>query len=256
VAVADLVIPGVWWLRGTRGSNVFLVEADDGQLALIDTGFASSADAVLRRMETLAPRRTLSAILLTHGHLDHAGAAAEVRAATGARVVAGAGDCRIDGKGCAELTPRAGSRRATRRGRKDRPSTALEVDHVVSGEEEVLPGIVAVPVPGHTTGSLCYGVGRLDAAFVGDLVIVHGQELTRPLRGANADDATYLQSLARFAERAPSRGFPGHGNPVLEEFGPELRKLAALPRRRAGPLQHLVRMRRLATFGYRLGSRR
>ena len=36
---ADLVAPGTWWLRGTRGANVYLVEADDGSLVLVDTGF-------------------------------------------------------------------------------------------------------------------------------------------------------------------------------------------------------------------------
>ena len=45
--MADLLAPGLWWLHGTRGSNVYLVESDDGQLALVDTGFSSSAEAII-----------------------------------------------------------------------------------------------------------------------------------------------------------------------------------------------------------------
>jgi len=44
--LADLLAPGLWWLHGTRGSNVYLVEADDGQLALVDT-VASLEEAIL-----------------------------------------------------------------------------------------------------------------------------------------------------------------------------------------------------------------
>lgn len=85
--MADLLAPGLWWLHGTRGSNVYLVEADDGRLALIDSGFGSSAAPVLAEVE--AQGRPLAAILLTHAHRDHSGAAAAVRAATGAEVFLG-----------------------------------------------------------------------------------------------------------------------------------------------------------------------
>ncbi|MDA1004433.1 MAG: MBL fold metallo-hydrolase, partial [Chloroflexi bacterium] len=73
--MADVIAPGVWWLHGTRGSNVFAIDAG-GQLLLIDTGFASSADAIITELAQIAPGRRLDAILLTHSHVDHAGAAA------------------------------------------------------------------------------------------------------------------------------------------------------------------------------------
>ncbi len=37
--MADEVAPGVWWLAGTRGSNVFAIELP-GQLAIVDSGFS------------------------------------------------------------------------------------------------------------------------------------------------------------------------------------------------------------------------
>ena len=62
---ADLVAPGTWWLRGTRGANVYLVEADDGSLVLVDTGFRGSEAAILRALDGVAPGKPLEAILLT-----------------------------------------------------------------------------------------------------------------------------------------------------------------------------------------------
>lgn len=254
--MADLVLPGAWWLRGTRGSNVFAVEAADGQLALVDTGFGSSASAVLHEIEQLAAGRRLAAILLTHGHSDHAGAAAALRAATGAMVVAGRGDCIAGPNGSHVLVPHLGRSHLWRRLRRGAAAAAVTVDCAVSAPSEALPGIMAVPVPGHTPGSLCFVARNLGAAFVGDLVIIHGQELTRPLRAANSDDALYLESLRVFAAEAPAHGFPGHGPPMLDSFGEELRRLAALPRRRPSPLRMATRMRRLASFGHRLTHRR
>ncbi|MEJ5222534.1 MAG: hypothetical protein WHT63_11075, partial [Tepidiforma sp.] len=108
----------------------------------------------------------------------------------------------------------------------------------------------------HTPGSLCFIAEHLGAAFVGDLVISHGGELTRSLPWANHDDARYLQSIADFAAIAPPAGFPGHGTPVLDGFDTALRALAALPRRPLTPRTALERAVRLARFGAGFAARR
>jgi glyoxylase-like metal-dependent hydrolase (beta-lactamase superfamily II) len=245
--LADLLAPGLWWLHGTRGSNVYLVEAEDGQLALVDTGFGSSAGAILD--EVRAHGGKLSAILLTHVHADHSGAAAAVRSATGARVFLGKGDC-LERAGRFVLHPAVGRthfrRRLTRRAHLA-PGEDAVVDVPLAGECDVLPGIRAVPVAGHTPGAYCFVVDRLGAAFVGDLVISHAGELTRSMKFANSDDAQYLQSIRHFAAVAPSIGLSGHGTPVMEGFGDALRVLAELPRRR-GAAFTVERVRRLARF--------
>jgi glyoxylase-like metal-dependent hydrolase (beta-lactamase superfamily II) len=251
---ADPAGPGVWWLRGTRGSNVYLIECADGRLALVDTGFGSSSAAILRELGERGAGRELAAILLTHGHLDHCGAAREVAEATGALLVAGAGDCDADGE-TYWLRPHMG-RTHPFRIRRRRPSSPVRVDIAAGRELEVLPGIVAVPAPGHTPGSLCFVAKHLGAAFVGDLVISHGGELTRPLRVSNHDDRQYLATLSSFAAEAPAAGYPGHGEPVLSGFGDALRTLAALPRRRPGPGAQLQRLRRLARFSAGMARRR
>ena len=252
--VLEQVLPGIWRLSETRGSNVFLVEAADGRLALVDTGFASNADAILSQLRTGFPGRELAAMLLTHGHTDHVGAAAAVAESTGAIVIAGRGDCRETSAGM-QLRSRSGGGRMRRRFRLG-PPARIPVATAVDARREVFPGITAVPVPGHTPGSLCFVHEGAGAAFVGDLVIVHGQELTRPLPATNFDDSRYLASLSEFAAGAPANGFPGHGRPVLGNFGDSLRVLAAYPRRRAGFRGQLVRAGRLFSFSVGMGRRR
>lgn len=254
--MADLLAPGLWWLHNTRGSNVYLVEADDQQLALVDTGFASSASAILA--EVKAHGGNLSAILLTHMHRDHSGAAGQLRAATGAPVVIGRGDC-FERDGHAFLHSSVGRTHVARflASRFQRSQSGdVPVDRCIDGETEVLPGIRAVPVPGHTPGSFCFVVDRLGAAFVGDLVISHNGELTRSMRRANHDDDLYLESIREFGTVAPDSGLPGHGTPVMTGFGAALRELAVLPRRPASLRNTLERAVRLSRFGRNVSRKR
>lgn len=245
--MADLLAPGLRWLHGTRGSNVYLVESDDGRLALIDTGFGSSSSAILEELSK--HEEPLAMVLLTHGHRDHSGAANTVRSATGARLALGRGDC-LERNGAAVLHPTLGRthplRKLTSRTHRP-PHEDTPVDVPLEGELEVLPGIRAVPVPGHTLGAYCFVVERLGAAFVGDLVISHGGELTRSIKWANHDDELYLESIRDFGQVAPELGLPGHGTPVLGGFGESLRELGALPRR-SGFRYSFERTRRLLHF--------
>src|SRR6476620_11631706 len=59
---------------------------DDDSVTLIDTGAQGSGAEILEAVPGV------DRIVLTHGHVDHIGSAAELREATGASVMAGAGD--------------------------------------------------------------------------------------------------------------------------------------------------------------------
>lgn len=254
--MADRVAPGAWWLHATSGSNVYLLEVEGGDLVLIDTGFGSSAPGIIAEVESLAPGRGVSLILLTHHHVDHAGAAAALRAHYGCPVAAGAADCEVSGEGVFELREPLGRSHLMRRlGRLGGRGGAerLTVDRPLTGGMRVAPGVLAVPTPGHTPGSYCYVASDRDLAFVGDLVISHDDTLARPLKMANDDDAQYLRTLAWFAEQAPAIGCAGHGPPVLADFAAQLRALAALPRRSMlSPRGMLDRARRMGAFSRRI----
>lgn len=225
----EVILPGVWWLHGVRGANVYAVRLADGAFALVDAGLPGSAPAILDGLHRLGAER-VSHLLLTHRHLDHAGSAAALRRALGLAVVVGAGDA-ADGRlrGPFEETP---------------------VDVLLPAREcEAAPGVLAIPAPGHTAGSTCYLLRESGLLFIGDVALHSGNRMSRPLPPANEDTPTQERSLAAIAGRAPLHGAPGHGDPVVEGFGELLRALAARPPAR-GPwwLRVLLNPRALARF--------
>lgn len=230
-----LVMEGVWWLFGVRGSNLYLLRLPSGAHVLVDAGMPGSDGAILARLRALGVE-DVEAILLTHRHVDHAGGAARLREALGARVVAGAGDVTA--------------------GRLS--SSSCPVDLVLPPEEcEPLPGLLAIPSPGHTAGSTIYVVPSLDLWCIGDVALHSGDRMSRPLPPSNEDTSAQEHALQALAARCGENGAPGHGDPVVGGFGDLVRVLAARPPAR-GPwwLRVLLNPRAMARFARRQAGRR
>ncbi len=259
--MADRVVDDVWWLHGTRGSNVFLIDTK-ANLLLVDSGFPGCERAILEEVASVLPGRSPDHILLTHAHRDHSGSARELQQLTGATLVAGAADTREARPDRWVISERRGPHQLVTRAARlvtKRPVGlhGAEVTGRLEGEEEVVPGITAVPVPGHTAGSYCFVWDEREIAFVGDLVIAHPDTLVRPMALTNSDDHQYLESLAAFAARSPLSGCPGHGAPVLRTFAEELQELAGYPRRHfLSPSLLRDRATRFLGFSQRLTRRR
>ena len=142
----------------------FLAHDDaTGQTACIDT---PDAGAILRELKKLG--WTLSLVLNTHWHPDHAGGNAEVVAATGAKVV-----------GPAEVTRIAALDREVRGG-----------DTVMLGETRV----EVIETGGHTLGHIAYHDAADGIAFVGDTLFALG--CGRLFEGTAEQMWTSLQRLA------------------------------------------------------------
>jgi glyoxylase-like metal-dependent hydrolase (beta-lactamase superfamily II) len=79
--------PGLFPVRGVMSVPHLLI--DSHGVVLLDTGFPGDAKRIRRAMAKagVGPK-DVRAILLTHGHIDHAGNVAELKAWTGARVYA------------------------------------------------------------------------------------------------------------------------------------------------------------------------
>lgn len=235
------MMDGAWWFSRVRGSNVYLLRLASGAHVLVDAGMPGSDGTILRGLDALGITR-VDAILLTHRHIDHAGAAARLREALGARVVAGAGDV-IEGR---------------LRGDRRIPSTACPVDLVLPSEEcEPLPGLVAIPAPGHTAGSTVYVVPALDLWCIGDIALHSGDRMSRPLPPSNEDTPGQERSLQAIAARCGANGASGHGDPVIGGFGDLMRVLAGRPPAR-GPwwLRVVLNPRAMARFAHRQAGRR
>ena len=215
----------------TRDSSHSYVLAQAGSLVMIDSGYernAAALDAALRA-EGLDPTH-LRAVVLTHGHADHAGGARYFQQRYGARVVAGSGDRGMLASGRNEpLCPTGFLARTRRASDPAAIYTPTPVDIAVDDALALGPltGVDAAvtAMPGHTRGSLVVTAGA--AAFVGDLfrgaVVGDGAVVHLYMCDLAANRADVQHLLNDLAPRATTF-FPGHFGPVdraevVETFG-------------------------------------
>ena len=163
--------PGIHAIRGIMGVCHLLVDQDGA--ILLDTGLVGEPWLIRRRVARLGlSPDAVKAILLTHGHLDHAGNLAWAKRWCGAPIYAHALEQpHIDGTypymgvnaWCGRLE-RAG-RALLRNGRPAR------IDVTIQDADE-LPfwgGLRVVQLPGHTLGHCGFYSAKHDLLFSGDL---------------------------------------------------------------------------------------
>ena len=237
------LLPGVHLLRHVLGANVFLLH-DPTSPTLIDAGLPRAGRRILRSLaDAECPPEKLTQVLLTHYHIDHTGAADEVRKATGARLLSHRADADI-----LKDRPRPGGKPWRRVG-----SPNLDVDALLE-DGQVLPllgGLQVLHTPGHTPGSLCFYLTRYKALFVGDLFLHTSDRLSRPLPGMTYDAGDYTRSLHRVAGLDVEACFPAHGDPTLSDASSLIRDLVealGLPRRKRGPTGTLRDIPRMGKF--------
>jgi glyoxylase-like metal-dependent hydrolase (beta-lactamase superfamily II) len=157
-----------------EGTNTWLLRAEDSESCLVvDPGPDDPA-----HLDAIAAAGPVAAILLTHGHPDHADGAAALRARTAAPVRA------LD------------------------PGLLLGGEGLVEGDVVAASGVElrVLATPGHTSDSLCFTVG--DAVLTGDTVLGRGTTVVAHPDGRLAD---YLDSLRRLRDLGHRTVLPGHG---------------------------------------------
>lgn len=208
----------------TRDQAHAYVIAQGRSLVMVDSGYernAASLDEAMRS-EHLDPA-DLRAVVITHGHADHAGGARYFQQRYGARVVAGRGDATMLSTGRNEpLCPTGLIARIRRSGDEGAIYTPTPIDIPVDDalSLEPLAGVDArvVALPGHTSGSLVVVAG--DAVFVGDLfrgAIVGSSAATHFYMCDLADNRADVRRLLEVIAPGAQTFFPGHFGPVARD---------------------------------------
>ena len=152
-------------------------------------------------LESALAGRVLSAILITHAHLDHTELSPWLAQQSGAPIMS--------------FGPTVGHPRSDLQGIDG--GEGADPDHfpdIVLREEMTLPleggEITLHHTPGHMAGHLCFGYG--DILFSGDHVMGWSSSLVSPPDG---DMAAYRQSLHKLSGGRWQMFLAGHGAPIL-----------------------------------------
>ena len=200
-----------------RETNCYLLWGRRGVI-LIDAGPPGSAPTIIAGAKEAGVRaEDVRLILITHGHLDHYGAAAEIREWCGAPVAAYPGEPEFSQDRRNALPPAQTMRGSLVRGAYMLLApmahfAPLEADLLLGDKAGLLDyGLEAwtVLLPGHSPGSL--GLVTPDGdLFAGDLFVNY----TVPSQPIYLSDAeAWQQSYERVLDLRPRMVYVGHGEP-------------------------------------------
>jgi glyoxylase-like metal-dependent hydrolase (beta-lactamase superfamily II) len=235
-----IVAPGIWGLRDGF-VNVYLIHnAVEKKWVLVDTGLKRSAAKIRELADNLFwPESKPAAIILTHGHFDHVGAAAELAREWDVPVFAHLMELPyLTGLSAyPPADPWAGG------GLLSVVSPAFPAgpfnisDHIQllpeDGSLPFLPDWKYFHTPGHSPGHISLFRKRDRVLLAGDAFVTTRQEsvwsimmqtkkLTGPPRYFTYDWSAARRSVKTLAELEPETVATGHGQPMQ---GEEMRKM-------------------------------
>lgn len=211
--------------------NSFIVKGK--KTVIVDTGYSGNANKIISHLQEKSIKpEDVSLIVLTHGHIDHYGSAAELRKITGAPIAAHKADAEFLKRGINYIgTPARLSGRVLKffyAGTDNVQTKPLEVDIIFDNDRDLQEFGIAgrvIHTPGHTAGSLSL-ILSTGEAIVGDLVM--GGILFKGVPGYPlfvSDMSRLRESIQRVVQLSPTIICPSHGRPfspgMLQKFGKE-----------------------------------
>lgn len=176
-------------------TNSFIVESDNKNAVLIDA--PANADYILSKLGENG--LTLKKIFLTHGHVDHIGAVADLAEKTGCEVYIHSADLSKLSDAELNLSNYLGI-----------PFTGYNCANAIEDGDKITQDELVFEVmltSGHTSGSVCYLCG--DVMFAGDTLFYRSIGRTDMIDG---DYTKMVKSLKKLRELDfDYTVYPGHG---------------------------------------------
>jgi metallo-beta-lactamase class B len=167
-ARAPFRIVGETWYVGTEGISVLLIRGNEGAV-LVDAAVSDAVPVIRANLETIGVDPSeIKLIITSHAHYDHVGGLAQLKALTGARVVASAESAALlaaGGKGDLHFGD-------------ELAYDPVVVDATLQDGETITLGDIALTAhltPGHTPGSTTWhwrqqvGERRIDLVYADSL---------------------------------------------------------------------------------------
>lgn len=198
-------------IRGLMGC-CHLLEAGDNSV-MIDTGLVGEPCFIRRLVRKLGLNpNSIKAILLTHGHLDHAGNLAWLKDWTGAKVYAHA----EEKQHVAGTYPYVGVAKWCGRleaaGRLLFRYRRVEIDALIANGQE-LPfwgGLRVIHLPGHSKGHCGFYSAKHDLLFSGDMMASYIFNVHKPPAILNSVPELIPASAESIQRLAPRLIIPSH----------------------------------------------
>ncbi|MEM6388667.1 MAG: MBL fold metallo-hydrolase [Pseudomonadota bacterium] len=187
------------------GTNTYLIGTRD--LVLIDPGPDDPAHLAAIQ-GAIGADQSLTAILVTHSHLDHTALVPALVEATRAPVLAAGESDWGRSALMQELAAEGALGGGEGRDARFRPDRQIAQGDVIEGSDWC---IEVLETPGHMANHLSFVWNG--ALFSGDLVMGWSTSLVSPPDG---DMGAFLRSLARLEGRGDRVFYPGHGEPVTD----------------------------------------
>lgn len=203
--------PTLHTIRGFMACCHLLEDGDAS--AMIDTGMVGEPFLIrwLVRKRGLKPN-SIKAVLLTHGHLDHAGNLAWLKGWSGAKVYAHAEETRHVAGTYPYMGIARWCGRAEAVGRFLFRYHAATIDEFLTDGQE-LPlwgGLRAIHLPGHTAGHCGFYSASHDLLFSGDMFASYFFNVHKPPAFLNSVPQRLVESVEKVQRLNPRWIIPSH----------------------------------------------
>jgi len=197
--------------------NCYLIEREQ-DCVLIDTGMSKKAKRIIQTIKSNCANKSLSAIIITHAHLDHYAGLETLVQLYGAETVAHKEESQYIMK-TKEMPQREGFAGFMLKVLEKMSSVSgHNVDKIVTNQE-VVNGLKVFHLPGHTPGTIALEDTVSNALFCGDIINANktGDKILPPNQKFALDYEQALKaSIKMFEITNPSVILPGHGSPILD----------------------------------------